>query len=130
MDPQFDPILSERELAKWLATSCPTLQRHRSNGSGPPFIRLSARRVGYRKSAVEKWLQSRTTDRIETLASERRVGTRSPFNVDASDEASLAATMPQLEGSIRKTRLTSRCDHDGDNNEVPKKPDHRIGAKT
>jgi hypothetical protein len=32
----FDPILSEEELAKWLATSRPTLQRQRSDGSGPP----------------------------------------------------------------------------------------------
>jgi predicted DNA-binding transcriptional regulator AlpA len=64
MDPQFDAILSEKELAEWLATSCPTLQRQRSKGSGPPFIRLSARRVGYRKSAVEKWLDARTSTRI------------------------------------------------------------------
>ena len=49
----FDPILSEEELAKWLDTSRPTLQRQRSDGSGPPFIQLSERRIGYRKSAVE-----------------------------------------------------------------------------
>ena len=53
MNNLFDPILSEEELAKWLDTSRPTLQRQRSDGSGPPFVQLSERRIGYRKSAVE-----------------------------------------------------------------------------
>ena len=48
MQDAFDPILSEEELAKWLDTSRPTLQRQRSEGSGPPFVQLSERRIGYR----------------------------------------------------------------------------------
>jgi predicted DNA-binding transcriptional regulator AlpA len=56
----LDPIISEQELAAWLNTSRPTLQRQRSDGSGPEFVQLSARRIGYRKSAVERWLVSRT----------------------------------------------------------------------
>jgi predicted DNA-binding transcriptional regulator AlpA len=64
-----DPILSEEDLAKWLATSRPTLQRQRSDGSGPPFIQLSERRIGYRKSAVERWLAARTINRVGALAS-------------------------------------------------------------
>jgi predicted DNA-binding transcriptional regulator AlpA len=51
-----DPILSEREVCNWLGISEPTLFRHRRDGTGPKFIRLSARRVGYRHSAVEAWL--------------------------------------------------------------------------
>lgn len=120
MDLQFDPILSEKELAKWLATSCPTLQRHRSAGSGPPFIRLSARRVGYRKSAVEKWLQSRTTDRINTLGCERGGGTLAPFDVEASS----LATKPELEA------ITSPCDHDVNEHGLLKSSNHRTGAKS
>ena len=60
----LDPILSEQELAAWLNTSRPTLQRQRSDGSGPEFIQLSERRIGYRKSAVERWLIFRTANRI------------------------------------------------------------------
>jgi predicted DNA-binding transcriptional regulator AlpA len=65
----FDPILSEEELAKWLDTSRPTLQRQRSDGSGPPFVQLSERRIGYRKSTVERWLETRTINRVGALAS-------------------------------------------------------------
>lgn len=54
-----DPILTEQELSEWLKTSRPTLQRQRAAGSGPPFIRLSERRIGYRKSSVERWLEER-----------------------------------------------------------------------
>jgi predicted DNA-binding transcriptional regulator AlpA len=64
-----DPILSEEALAKWLDTSRPTLQRQRSDGSGPPFVQLSERRIGYRKSAVENWLLARTINRVGALAS-------------------------------------------------------------
>jgi predicted DNA-binding transcriptional regulator AlpA len=65
----FDPILSEEDLAKWLDTSRPTLQRQRSDGSGPPFVQLSERRIGYRKSAIENWLAARTINRVGALAS-------------------------------------------------------------
>src|SRR5215468_1258443 len=50
-----DPILSEPEYRAWVGISAPTAQRQRSDGSGPPFIQLSRRRIGYRKSAVERW---------------------------------------------------------------------------
>ena len=63
-----DPILNEEELANWLDTSRPTLQRQRSDGSGPPFVQLSERRIGYRKSAVENWLSERTINRVGSLA--------------------------------------------------------------
>jgi predicted DNA-binding transcriptional regulator AlpA len=63
----FDPILDEKFVAKWIDTSCPTLQRQRSDGSGPPFVQLSARRIGYRKSAIEKWLAERTINRVGEL---------------------------------------------------------------
>jgi predicted DNA-binding transcriptional regulator AlpA len=54
-----DKILTEREVCNWLGVSEPTLFRHRRDGTGPKFIRLSARRVGYRHSAVEAWLSKR-----------------------------------------------------------------------
>ena len=60
----FDPILSEREYRAWLGISAPTAQRQRSEGSGPAFVQLSQRRIGYRKSAVERWLAMRTRNRV------------------------------------------------------------------
>jgi predicted DNA-binding transcriptional regulator AlpA len=52
-------ILTERDVSDWLGLSEPTLFRHRRDGTGPTFIRLSARRVAYRRSAVEAWLRER-----------------------------------------------------------------------
>ena len=52
-------ILSEREVSTWLGLSEPPLFRHRRNGSGPKFIQLSTRRIGYRRDAVEAWLKNR-----------------------------------------------------------------------
>jgi|SoiMethySBSTD1v2_1073268.scaffolds.fasta_scaffold509322_2 predicted DNA-binding transcriptional regulator AlpA len=63
-DHNLDPILSERELAAWLGISLPSLQRMRSSGRGPHFIQLSNRRIGYRKSTVEQWLEARTIARV------------------------------------------------------------------
>lgn len=69
IDHNLDPILSERELAAWLGISLPSLQRMRSNGCGPRFVQLSQRRIGYRKSVVERWLDARSVARIGALAS-------------------------------------------------------------
>jgi predicted DNA-binding transcriptional regulator AlpA len=60
-------ILTERQVACWLGISEPTLFRHRRDGTGPTFIRLSARRVGYRRSTVEAWLKGRERDRISDV---------------------------------------------------------------
>jgi predicted DNA-binding transcriptional regulator AlpA len=59
-----DRLLTEKELAPWLGVSLPTLQRMRSKGGGPRFIKLSLRRVAYRPSDVEAWLAARTAERI------------------------------------------------------------------
>ena len=91
MQDNFDPIICEKELARWLDTSRPTLQRQRSDGSGPPFIQLSNRRIGYRKSAVERWLTTRTLSRVGELACAKQVPesaaqatTAEPSTVDAT----------------------------------------------
>jgi predicted DNA-binding transcriptional regulator AlpA len=62
-----DPLLNEKQLAAWLGISLPNLQRRRSDGSGPPFVQLSERRIAYRKSAVERWLDARTIVRVGAL---------------------------------------------------------------
>jgi predicted DNA-binding transcriptional regulator AlpA len=68
----LDPLLTEKELSVWLGLSLPNLQRMRSNGTGPRYVQLSARRLAYRKSDVEAWLAIRTIDRIGALASVER----------------------------------------------------------
>jgi predicted DNA-binding transcriptional regulator AlpA len=72
MPETMDPLLTEKELSVWVGVSIPNLQRMRSNGTGPRYVQLSPRRIGYRKSDVEAWLTARTTDRIGTLASVER----------------------------------------------------------
>lgn len=37
-----------------------TLQRWRSSGHGPPFVRVGLRRVMYRVADIENWLANRT----------------------------------------------------------------------
>ena len=56
-------LLTEKELSTWIGLSLPTLQRMRSKGGGPKFIRLGFRRLAYRPSDVEDWLASRTAER-------------------------------------------------------------------
>jgi predicted DNA-binding transcriptional regulator AlpA len=58
------PLLTEKALSSWLGISLPSLQRMRSRGTGPLFVRLSERRIAYRRSDVEAWLAARITDRV------------------------------------------------------------------
>jgi predicted DNA-binding transcriptional regulator AlpA len=77
----FDPILSEEEYRTWVGISAPTAQRQRSDGTGPPFVQLSERRIGYRKSDVERWLEARTINRVGALAFVKQsspISTREP----------------------------------------------------
>ena len=67
-----DPLLNEKQLAAWLGISLPNLQRRRSDGSGPPFVQLSERRIGYRKCAVERWLEARTINRVGALIADKQ----------------------------------------------------------
>ena len=66
MERQFDKILSEKELAQWLATPALPSSVNARTVVAPPFIRLSELRIGYRKSAVEKWLDARTTTPVSS----------------------------------------------------------------
>jgi predicted DNA-binding transcriptional regulator AlpA len=62
------PLLTEKDLSSWLGISLPSLQRMRSRGTGPRFVRLSERRIAYRRSDVDAWLAARITDRIHEAA--------------------------------------------------------------
>jgi predicted DNA-binding transcriptional regulator AlpA len=54
-----DTVLNERQVAAFLSVGMSTLQRWRSQGQGPSYVRLSTRRVGYRVSELHRWLASR-----------------------------------------------------------------------
>jgi predicted DNA-binding transcriptional regulator AlpA len=56
-----DPIyIDEKELSRRTTLSRTTLQVMRRNGEGPPFARLSPRRLVYRLADVERWIEQRT----------------------------------------------------------------------
>ena len=59
-DGQPDDLLSTAQLAAWLGVSRQWVEVGRSRNYGPPFIRLSPRRVRYRRRDVLDWLNSRT----------------------------------------------------------------------
>jgi len=56
----FKEIVSPKELPSVTGLSIPTIWRLEKSGGFVPKIRLSAGRVGYRRSDIEAWLQSRT----------------------------------------------------------------------
>lgn len=69
-----DELLSQRQVAMLLGVSGRTIEGWRARGTGPPFLRLSARAVRYRSSDIEQWLdQRRVADerRLEDPASRR-----------------------------------------------------------
>jgi predicted DNA-binding transcriptional regulator AlpA len=55
-----DELLTTPATAEWLGVSTQWLEIGRSKGFGPPFVRLSTRRVRYLRSAVLAWLTART----------------------------------------------------------------------
>ena len=52
-------LLSEKEVARLTGFSVRTLQGWRWRGTGPLFIRVSARCIRYRRQDVERWLEQR-----------------------------------------------------------------------
>ena len=54
-----DELLSTGEVAAWLKVSTQFLEIGRLKGYGPKFIRLSARRIRYRRDDVRAWLLAR-----------------------------------------------------------------------
>jgi len=52
-------IYTQKQLSKRIERPERTIERWRSTGDGPPFVRLG-RLVAYREEDVERWLASRT----------------------------------------------------------------------
>jgi predicted DNA-binding transcriptional regulator AlpA len=70
-----DPIYRAEQAADYLGISASLLAQFRSRRSGPPFIRVGAQRVGYRKSALDAFIQSRTNAPCE-LPTKRKLRAR------------------------------------------------------
>ena len=58
--PKNDDLLSTPECAAWLGVSEAWLENARVGGFGPPFRKMSARVLKYKRSDVLKWLDKRT----------------------------------------------------------------------
>jgi predicted DNA-binding transcriptional regulator AlpA len=72
-----DRLLSTAELAEVLGCSVAWLELRRMNGGGPPYIRVSHRRVRYKVSDLEQWLRSRTfTNTAEAKAGKTAEGVK------------------------------------------------------
>ena len=47
------------QVAHEFGTTLESLQRWRSEGSGPPFVKLGRRKIGYPRGARREWLRTR-----------------------------------------------------------------------
>ena len=52
-------VLTAASASELLTVSIPVMERWRREGTGPRFIRLSARRVGYRLADLRAWMAAR-----------------------------------------------------------------------
>ena len=60
------------ETAEWLRCSTRTLQRLLETGRGPPLIRISERRLIFRKADLRSWLAGQTTGGPDFARARRR----------------------------------------------------------
>ena len=65
------PLLTPDEAAAWLRSSERTLERWRSEGTGPLFVRLG-RRVAYRLNDLETWVAQQAQQRTAAAAGAQR----------------------------------------------------------
>lgn len=54
-------IVTETEAAKILKVAVMTVRRMRWAGTGPRYVKLSERRIGYRVADINAWLDARTS---------------------------------------------------------------------
>jgi len=63
MTEHTDPlaVVTEIEAAKLLKVAIVTVRRMRWAGTGPRYVKLSERRIGYRVADLNAWLDARTS---------------------------------------------------------------------
>ncbi len=52
-------VLSEKEAARKTGLSTSYLRKLRYIGGGPAYIQLAQRRIGYRESDLDRWIEGR-----------------------------------------------------------------------
>jgi hypothetical protein len=70
-----DDLLSSMQTANWLSVSQQWLEIGRSRGWGPAFIRLSPRRVRYRRGTVRQYLIERAASSTAEYNTKNKDGT-------------------------------------------------------
>jgi predicted DNA-binding transcriptional regulator AlpA len=55
----LDALIHEIHAARFLGVSARALQKWRCDGSGPKFVRVSARCIRYRRRDLIEWAESR-----------------------------------------------------------------------
>jgi len=55
-------LLTPDQAAAYMGLAVATLQRQRTEGTGPRFIKLGKRRVAYREADLLAWLEGRVAD--------------------------------------------------------------------
>lgn len=58
-DPISDKALTDKEAARITGLSYRTLQKLRTKGGGPLFVRYSNRAIRYRRADLERWMEER-----------------------------------------------------------------------
>ena len=67
---QSEVLLNPQQAAKCLGLTAASLQRMRTEGRGPTFIKVGRRRVAYRSADIMRWLGDRAA--ISTSDARRR----------------------------------------------------------
>lgn len=53
-------VVSERQAASMVGLGARTLQKKRLDGTGPAFVQLTERRIGYAVIELQRWISSRS----------------------------------------------------------------------
>jgi predicted DNA-binding transcriptional regulator AlpA len=57
--PSIDELLTPRQAAEYLGLAEATLQRQRTDGTGPQFLKLGKRKIAYRPRDLTAWIEGR-----------------------------------------------------------------------
>lgn len=55
-------LLTPRQAAAYTGLATATLQRQRTEGTGPKFVKIGKRRVGYRLTDLLSWIDARVAN--------------------------------------------------------------------
>jgi excisionase family DNA binding protein len=68
-DSELERLLTPLQAAEYLGLTYPTLQRMRTKGGGPAYVKLGKRRIAYPESNLKAWVKGR----VATSTADARV---------------------------------------------------------